>query len=593
MLDSTNTSSALAASSTKTSTTSTSIYSSGSGTEADPYVLKSNAGTVTLQSGEYYVIPAGVTIGTAVTSEYNSSGSTGGIVVNGAHLDIKTGASVAGQINMAGTGSTLVLENTTGKWSYEANQAGEDLSAGGNDYYTYPSLQNATITNFGTGAGICAQDIPSGYANTMGIAGTYTTSSTLIIRYYHDTATNPGLINTNPSPGNPSGGNESGYIGIPVTVSKGYTGCQFYVDGKNSCQIDGCFLPGTHILTRDGEKLVETLSEGDEIAVLVDGETAYRPLLWLGRSHADVASLGFDEDAYPVRIRRDAFGAGAPHRDLLVTSEHCIYVDGRFIPVRMLVNGRSIVTERAITSYDFYHVELEEHAVIVSEGLSSESYLDTGNRGTFENSVIRSMRPHFAGGITIAGGRSWQDDAAAPLTTDRETVEPVWKRLADRAEELGLAADPATAAAQVVTEPDLRLVTEGGREIRPVRHVDNTYCFMVPASVDTVRIASHASRPSEVTGPFCDDRRALGVLVGDISVTNGRGRQVLTAHQSDAAIDGWHSCEAGAGRWTAGNALLSLGTASGGLFARMVEIEVLAAGPYLVRNAGAAGAQVA
>lgn len=572
MLDSTKTSSALTSA----------IYSSGSGTETDPYVLKSNAGTVTLQSGNYYVIEDGTTIGTAVVNEYNAQNSTGGLNVNGAHVDIKTGAHIAGKIDMSGTGSTLTLENTSGKWAYQANMAGEDLSAGGDQFYTYPSLQDATVVNFGAGAGICAENVPNGYATNIGIAGTYTTSSGLVLRYYDDSSAHPGMITPTNTPANPNGNQVPGYISIPVTVPSGTDTTTFHVDPNNHCQIDGCFLTGTNILTRDGEKAVETLTAEDEIAVVKDGEIAYQPLAWLGHSHADVAQLGFDPDAYPVRIRKDAFGPGAPHRDLLVTSEHCVFAEGRFIPVRMLVNGRSIISDRSITSYDFYHVELPQHSVIVSEGLQSESYLDTGNRGTFENSVIRTMRPHFAGGIVLAGGKSWAKDAAAPLTTDRASVEPVWNALAARAEELGYAADASAPATEVVTDPALRLVTADGREIRPVRHTGSVYSFMVPAAADSVRIVSHTSRPADVVGPFCDDRRDLGVLVGEISVTNGRDRQALTAHQAADAIDGWQDAEGTAARWTAGNALLSLGEKSEGLFAKMVEIEVLAAGPYLV-----------
>ncbi|MBB3882883.1 Hint domain-containing protein [Acetobacter oeni] len=531
-------------------------------------------------------MPDGASIGTVVTNEYNSSKSTGGINVNGAHLDIQTSASVAGTINMGTSGSILVLENTSGKWAYQANMPGADLSAGGDQFYTYPSLQNATITNFGSGSGICAEDVPGGYG-TLGIASTTASSgSSLVLK--HDTS-----ISVTDTPADPGGKTLPGYISVPVTVGANYPLTYFHTDPNNSCQIDGCFLTGTHILTRDGEKPVETLVAGDEIAVLVNDTLTYHPLSWLGRSHADVSRLDFEQDAYPVRIHQDAFGSGMPHRDLLVTSEHCIYIDGQFVPVRMLVNNRSIVIDRSIPAYDFYHVELDEHAVIVSEGLFSESYLDTGNRGTFENSVIRSMRPHFAGGIIISGGKNWENDAAAPLVTAQDKVEPIWNQLASRAKQLGFDKDSASEAAKKITDPDLRLVTRDGREIRPVRHTDHTYCFMVPANVDSVRIASNITRPSDAIGPFCDDRRKLGVLIGNVCVTNGRDRQAVTVHKSRDAVDGWHNFEGGIGRWTAGNALLTLGQTSGGLFAKMVEIEVLSAGPYLVRNTGKTDIQVA
>ncbi|BCI68840.1 hypothetical protein [Acetobacter aceti] len=175
--------------------------------------------------------------------------------------------------------------------------------------------------------------------------------------------------------------------------------------------------------------------------------------------------------------------------------------------------------------------------------------------------------------------------------TDQATVEPIWKAVAARAETLGLSV--ADNAAETTNDPDIRLVAEDGREIRAVRHTGNTYSFMVPSTVSDVRIVSRTARPSEMIGPFCDDRRDLGVVVGEVVVTNGRDRSVLTDHLSDADISGWQAYEGGVGRWTSGNALLSLGNAGEGLFARMVEVEVLVAGPYHVGDSAQAAVQVA
>lgn len=85
----------------------------------------------------------------------------------------------------------------------------------------------------------------------------------------------------------------------------------------------------------------------------------------------------------PVRICKDALEAGVPHRDFLVTPEHCMYFDGRFAPVRMLVNGITIAYAHEIRSYECYHVETGDHAVIQANGLLTESYLVMGNRRHF------------------------------------------------------------------------------------------------------------------------------------------------------------------------------------------------------------------
>ena len=130
----------------------------------------------------------------------------------------------------------------------------------------------------------------------------------------------------------------------------------------------------------------------------------------------DAARFGNRAEAFPVRIRAGAFADGSPTRDLLVTHEHCILTEAGLIPVRMLVNGGSILVDRAIPRYDFFHVELAAHGILLAEGLATESYLDTGNRGLF-------------GG----GGAGVRRDPvmAAPLAVARALVEPVWRRLAD------------------------------------------------------------------------------------------------------------------------------------------------------------------
>ncbi|WP_242006551.1 hypothetical protein [Acetobacter estunensis] len=62
-----------------TTTTQYAATTGGAGTETDPYVLASNSGTVTLESGKYYVLPDNATVGTAVIKEDNAQNSTGGI----------------------------------------------------------------------------------------------------------------------------------------------------------------------------------------------------------------------------------------------------------------------------------------------------------------------------------------------------------------------------------------------------------------------------------------------------------------------------------------------------------------------------------
>ena len=124
-----------------------------------------------------------------------------------------------------------------------------------------------------------------------------------------------------------------------------------------------------------------------------------------------------------------------PRRDLVVSPDHCMFVDGKLIPAKLLINEMTIVQERDTRVVEYYHVELDRHAVLLAEGLPAESYLDTGNRAFFSNAGLALvLHPEFH---VNAGLRCWETDACAPLAVSAEAVEPVWRKLASRAEDFG------------------------------------------------------------------------------------------------------------------------------------------------------------
>ncbi|GEC62071.1 hypothetical protein GOX01_24020 [Gluconobacter oxydans] len=295
-------------------------------------------------------------------------------------------------------------------------------------------------------------------------------------------------------------------------------------------------------------------------------------MTWTGQAHCNVRSHRPDDEAgYPVRILKDAIADGVPFKDMLITAEHCLFFDGQFVPARMLVNGRSIFFDKSITSYDYYHIETEAHSVIMADGMLTESYLDTGNRRAFSQK----------GNVVSIGSTSnltW-DDAAAPLTVSREAVEPLFRQIENRADKAGFAIQ--TEARPLTNESDLHLTTDTGAVIRPARENNGRVMFMIPSGVENVRIISNASRPCDVIGPFVDDRRQLGVLVGTVTLFESNRTRTLTDHLHDAQLSGWSNVEEGTMRWTSGNALLPLGERAPGALALMA-IEVKAAGPYIL-----------
>jgi hypothetical protein len=79
-----------------------------------------------------------------------------------------------------------------------------------------------------------------------------------------------------------------------------------------------------------------------------------------------------------------AFAHCVPKRNLFLSPGHGILVSGRLIPAAYLVNGRTI-TQVSWSEVGYWHVELDQHDVLLAEGLPAESYLDCGNRADFEN----------------------------------------------------------------------------------------------------------------------------------------------------------------------------------------------------------------
>ncbi|GAD08784.1 adhesin/invasin tiba translocator [Gluconobacter frateurii NBRC 103465] len=335
-----------------------------------------------------------------------------------------------------------------------------------------------------------------------------------------------------------------------------------------------CFLAGTLIRTDNGEATVESLNIGDNVVTYVEGREVIQPVVWVGKKTAHVKSgLPLDEAGYPVRVLKDAISAGVPHQDLLVTPEHCFYFEGRFIPARMLVNGKSVFYDTTMTTYDYYHVETESHSILWSNGALTESYLDTGNRQEFgqQGKVVR---------LTAGPGRDWSTEAAAPLAVARELVEPVYRALENRAEELAL--PQVTAPFELTNDADLHLVTPAGHRINIARQTENgRVVFMLPAGLDEVRIVSRASRPSDVVGPMVDDRRYFGVNIGEIQLWEGNGKQLITSHLSDADLAGWNGIEGPHGRWTTGNATLKLPHREK-LNLSILSLEIRHAGPYVL-----------
>jgi hypothetical protein len=252
----------------------------------------------------------------------------------------------------------------------------------------------------------------------------------------------------------------------------------------------------------------------------------------------------------PIRIHRDPFDDGIPHRDLIVSPDHAIFVNGKLICARQLVNGATVRQESDWTAVDYYHVELNQHAIRLAEGLPAESYLDTGNSGFFDNSrAPLVLHPDLTDETDYP---TREAGSGAPFVWDEGSVRPVWQRLADRAEMTG---QPVRA---LTTDPDLRLHTNQ-RTIKPIFTDSNRAIFVLPRGAERVRLLSRAQSPTEAR-PWLDDRRRLGVRVKRI-VLRGANEQREVPMDHPDLTEGWWDIERDGqmmSRWTDGDAVVPL-----------------------------------
>jgi len=193
-----------------------------------------------------------------------------------------------------------------------------------------------------------------------------------------------------------------------------------------------CFLAGTTIRTPHGEVAVETLKRGD---LLLTAEGKVRPVIWIGRQTVR-KRFANPLRSFPIRIRASALGQNVPSRDLIVSPDHALLVEDVLIHAGALVNGTSITRETVVPEvFVYYHVELDDHALILAEGAPAETFVDNVDRSHFDNWA--EHRALFPDGKAT-------EELLYPRAKSRRQVPPHIRAALDaRALEIGVVANAA------------------------------------------------------------------------------------------------------------------------------------------------------
>jgi len=181
-----------------------------------------------------------------------------------------------------------------------------------------------------------------------------------------------------------------------------------------------CFLRGTRIRTADGYRPIEALAVGDRVAARFAG---LAPIEAIDSFTLERVSGAWTGHSRPVRVRRGALGDQMPAEDLCLTASHCVFVDGFLVPVGNLVNGTSIVFERADghDTLDFFHIELARHDVLDAQGAPCESLRDPAAEPCVPLLGFHGGRSEL--GSRLRSAASLVVDRRQPIDIIRDTLE--------------------------------------------------------------------------------------------------------------------------------------------------------------------------
>ncbi len=152
-----------------------------------------------------------------------------------------------------------------------------------------------------------------------------------------------------------------------------------------------CFVAGTFIRTPHGEVPVQDLVQGDLVETLDNGP---QPIRWIG--NRKVPAVG---KLAPIHIEAGALG---DHGDLKLSPLHRVMVENGWAQLlfgedEVLISARDLVNDQTVRQVsggevEYFHILFDDHQIVFSENLKTESYLPGPQTSeSFEPEIVEEI----------------------------------------------------------------------------------------------------------------------------------------------------------------------------------------------------------
>ena len=141
----------------------------------------------------------------------------------------------------------------------------------------------------------------------------------------------------------------------------------------------------------------------------LDGEV--QPVRWIGRKRLSLAHLVVNPSLRPVLIPAGALGRGLPLRDMRVSPQHRVVLDGpraemlfgepEVLVAAIHLVGQAGIRQELSLGIEYIHVLCDAHEILCSDGIWSESFQPAGRTvdamDKAQQAEIVALFPELAG----------------------------------------------------------------------------------------------------------------------------------------------------------------------------------------------------